>query len=274
MATSRSLAACADYVISSIEARGITLEPTSRLCKMRNVLFAPDGKPKVVPSDSADFDISLEANRDFQQLAFVFDQLSATIPPREFDTKLKALVHDDPLPQDDSDGSSTGRDAQCELYVAAICAKAGLDPIIAEPDILCTLNHVKWAVSIKRIKSKRQFGKRMRKAVEQAQRVDLPSIVVADVSIMVNQENVRIYKPISDEEFRRIVQIAQTRFLADYRARLLEWFKGTQSRGVLFIDHHLRQHPMHGWTLASPHFTFNLSMYNQRRGREFDAFVA
>jgi hypothetical protein len=264
----------AAHVVKWIEAQGITVSGGSRLDRMRTMLVRPDGSPApfIAPGEK-DFDVALEAERDLQMLGFASDQLASESLPSNFRTRLKLLLKDTALPQDGS-ANTAGRDVQCELYVAAICMKAGTSPTFDEPDVCCTVDGLGFGIAVKRIKSPGMFKERIREAVKQIERASLPGIVVADVSVMLNPTNERIIQAVSDDVYHAAAKLTMHNFVDGHHAQLSDWFKGSKARGLILIDHHVRQHPADGWGLDTMTFGVNLSPHNQRRRREFDRFFA
>ena len=73
------------------------------------------------------------------QLKLVVDQMEAYRSHPAFLASRK-LVQDAALPQG-SKPQTPGRDAQFELYLAAICLRAGMVPVAyAEPDLTCSID--------------------------------------------------------------------------------------------------------------------------------------
>jgi hypothetical protein len=269
----RNLSGLCGFVIEAVEAHGVFVSPASRLGRMRAAITGSDRiTPRQVPADDPHFEIALEAMRDFQQLGFIFDQLAARQLPPDFRTRLRNLVADVALPQENLTDSK-GRDAQCELYVAAICVKAGLTPTFEEPDLRCDLNGQTYGLAIKRIKNYRRFQERIKDAASQIERAGLPGVIVADVSVMLNPDNERIVKLMPDEQFGDVALASMTAFLDAHVPRMVEWTQRKDVRGAFLLDHHVRQHPTDGWGLDSQTHTVNLCPFNQRRRREFDEFA-
>lgn len=78
---------------------------------MRAMFVSPDGTPMpFIAPDHPDFQIALEGIRDFQILGFVFDQFEVAPPSRVFKDRLRTILGDTPLPQDNLQGTQ-GRDA-------------------------------------------------------------------------------------------------------------------------------------------------------------------
>src|SRR5262245_51039241 len=143
----RSRAENATYVVDQVRSLGLVPHPTSRLMQMHRALNRGH-----VHCDDPDFPAALEAERDLQHLGFAFDQMHAHRDKPKFRALVKRLLKDSVLPQDNRE-NSPGRDAQFELYLAAICQKAGLLPVdCAEPDVTCTVEGAKFGIAAKRLK--------------------------------------------------------------------------------------------------------------------------
>jgi len=99
----------------------------------------------------ADFEHACEALRDFLPLAYTFDQLMPAVPADELRPRARALVKDNVLPTAGSQ-DTPGRDVQSELYFAAVCQAAGLQPALAEPDIDVRQGGQRYGLAVKRLK--------------------------------------------------------------------------------------------------------------------------
>jgi hypothetical protein len=194
----------------------------------------------------------------------------ATLPD-DFLKRLKMLLSDPALPQDGSD-HTPGRDVQCEFYVYAICKKAGMSPAFEEPDVSCVSDSLKFGIAVKRVKGIGKFRDRLREAVHQIDRTSDRGIVFADVSVMLNPENDRINRPVTDASYRSAVVVILNNFIRGYHERLLGWFKGSKARGLILTYHDIRLHPTDGWEHNTSTIAVNLSPYNQSRSREFLEF--
>ncbi len=150
----RTFAESAKYVVETLRSFGLEVHPASRLGKMYRTLVAPDGSPApFIPEGSENFAVALEAIRDVQQLAFILDYISLPDLPPDFQNRLKLLLKDSVLPQDDI-ALTKGRDTQCEFFVAAICAKGNLNPLLHEqPDLRIEMDGETFGIAVKRCKS-------------------------------------------------------------------------------------------------------------------------
>ena len=112
------------------------------LHRIRRLFFDKDGLPRgtITPADPA-HDSAVEAQRDLNQVAFIFDVIPETELANQVE-KLQLVLNDPVLPQD-AERASTGRDTQSELFAAAICWNAGLLPVtLDEPDVRCICSGV------------------------------------------------------------------------------------------------------------------------------------
>jgi hypothetical protein len=274
MRNRRTLAQFAEYVIGCISAAGVQVKPSSRLDRMQRAVTNRDGSHKKgsVGPECTDFEIVLEAVRDLQLLAFIFDHVNSDRSSEEFRSKLHTLVKDAALPQD-SPHESKGRDAQCELHVAAVCANAGLQPSFAEPDIRCQLNGQAYGIAVKRLKSYDMLEERIKYAARQLERTGLQGCIVADISVALNRKNERMSIQVDARTYATAAKLAMERFAKAHFAKFGEWTAGTPVQGVVVVDYHVRHDLTEGWGLENVTAPFHLSLYNQRRARQFRRFV-
>ena len=106
----RTRAENAEFVIASVRALRLEPNPESRLMRMHRVLTSANG---IIPPDHPDFETALEAERDLQVLAFVFEEAATQGTDIEFQRLVKNALKDSLLPQADR-SQSKGRDAQFE----------------------------------------------------------------------------------------------------------------------------------------------------------------
>jgi len=183
----RTRAENAANVIDQVRALGLKLNDSSRLIRMKRVL----DRGYIAPEDP-DFPIALESMRDQQHVGFAFDQMRAHGDHPRFREVVRRLLKDSALPQMDRE-ESPGRDAQLEVYLAALCQSAGMVPVdLEEPDITCHAEGVKFGIAAKRLKSLDQVRKHVKKAADQVSKSGLPGIVVLDLSLAWNRENLPI----------------------------------------------------------------------------------
>jgi hypothetical protein len=272
MRPSRNMVQLADFVIQTAHSLGIALQPTSRIGQMRKVLLDADGKPRYVPADAPGFQIALEGLRDLQIIAFILDYLRPDLADDHFRVRIKTMLKDAALPQE-SGADTKGRDTQCELFVEAVCMKAGLQPKFAEPDIHAFDGSRPVGLAVKRIKSLKSFHQRVEDGIDQIQRSSISGIVVADVTTAMNPENQRVVTPASDIDFGRAMNLHLRSFADPEVETLYKQAKGTRALGMILIYNHVRLLPAGQWSLESMTYGINLVRFNDRRAREFDTFT-
>ncbi|MCA9204658.1 MAG: hypothetical protein KDA59_16505, partial [Planctomycetales bacterium] len=243
--TPRTRPQISSFVIETVEAAGIRVPPSSRLRRMHDLYHSGIG---TIEPNHPDYETALEGERDMQLLAFAFDQLAHVGPSDAYRDRLKLLVSDSVLPQDDR-ANSPGRDAAFEIYVGAVCTAARLLPVgWEEPDVSCVLDDAKYGFAAKRLKNLRQLSKRVRDAVDQIDRCDLPGIIVLDLASAFNPTN------------RRIRRMHDSVFWSEYEANFNVTWSEQQPKvqkvmaranvlGVIVHDYHIRQ-VTDGWQLA------------------------
>lgn len=229
----------------------------------------------VIASDDPQFPVAREALRDVRILEFVFDTLTLGLVNQADAELLKAMLRrvvKDASLLNNGDENSPGRDTQCELHVVAVCAKGGLQPILVEPDIQCTVGNDVFSIAVKRTKSIDNFEKHVRKAAKQIEQSRKPGVLVMDVSLAVNRDNQPILQPVSDEDFAMAHKKATKAIFDDYFRRFKDWIGGREVRGVVLVQHWLRQTLQDGWGCDTCWSFASLSPDNQRRHRQFEAF--
>ena len=262
-----TLAQAGAAVIEMIRTLGIRCSPHSRLARMMAILqqgyIAPDDKG---------FDVAREALRDIRLMDFALSELIAICPREILAAKVRLALGDAPLVQN-SGGRSPGRDAQCELYVAGVCARAGIGPEFAEPDVVCTVKDNRYGIAIKRVKNVDRIEEHFRRAVVQISNAGMAGFVVMDLSVAFNPDNRALVSDADVAEMRLAHDLARQTFLSQYFDRMKAWTGGREVRGLIILDHILRYDPgPRDWSLETFTDFVSFCAHNQRRKREFDSF--
>ncbi len=228
----RTRAENAADVIDRLRALGIESVANSRLMTMKRVLDRG-----VVSYDDLEFAIALESIRDLQHIGFALSVLKEHPDTLQFRDLIKRLILDSELPQDDLINSD-GRDAQLELYLAAICQNAGMLPVnVEEPDVTCFIDEVKFGIAAKRIKSRKQARSHIRKATEQIQRSGYPGIIVLDLSFAWNRNNRPVHSQLERQLFP-IIALANSNKFFESQCKSIELLtRNTGTRGVMVLDY-------------------------------------
>jgi hypothetical protein len=168
----------AERVLFELECMGVKLADKPRIPLMVEALRRGRLKP-----DDSQYPIAVRSIIDLHQIGYSLSALKDVVPRKALIEKLKHVVNDAALTEDDTQ-NTIGRDTQLELYLAAICQNAGMNPVeLAEPDVICSLGQKKLGVSAKRLKKESQAHARVSKAMEQISSTQMPGIVILDMTM-------------------------------------------------------------------------------------------
>jgi hypothetical protein len=202
-----------------------------------------------IPPEDPGFSTALEAERDLQQLGFVFDQLQSHRDSPEFKALVKKALRDSVLPQDNRE-ESVGRNSQFHLYLAAVCQNAGLVPVAYdEPDVSCTIDGKKFGIAAKRIKSMDQIKARIKKAGEQISRSKRPGIIALELSLAWNPKNLPIISRLQSQMYVLIAVLQGEQLFDNYHEDIYRWVAGQGVLAVLVFDFRIRLRPNSQWGL-------------------------
>lgn len=225
----------AAYVIDHLRGVGARVHPSSRLMLMCRTL-----QRGYVPYEDDEFPVALESMRDMYQLGLIVEQMEAHRDNPAFRASVQRLLKDSALPQDGGQ-NTPGRDMQFELYLAAICLKAGLLPVnYAEPDVTCVVGGTKWGIAAKRLKSLLGLGEHVAKGAEQIQKASVPGIVAIDLTMARNQDNRPIVSRLQSQWYVPITQAKNDQFFDENHADIYRWVAGSGVRAVLVFEFTLR----------------------------------
>lgn len=240
----------AAYVIDQLRALGFDPNPSSRLIRMRKVWERGPhsfGTP--------DFWIALESDRDMVQLGFIFEQLGVHAKHAKFLSVVERVLDDSPLAQDDRK-QSRGRDAQFELYLAAICQKARMAPVgYDEPDVTCVVNGIPFCMAAKRIKNVQQAADRIKKAAGQVIKSQRLGVIALDMSIGFNRTNAPVVSPLHNQMLDMINETQANQFIDQHEKLIAKYCLGKGILGIVVFDFRNRvikeqwgQHRFAMWT--------------------------
>lgn len=215
----------ATYVIEQLRSLGFDPNPSSRLMQMYRVW---ERGPHAF--GTADFWIALESDRDMVQLGFIFEQLGVHATNPKFLRVVERVLDDSALPQHDRT-ESKGRNAQFELYLAAVCQKAELVPVdYDEPDVTCTVAGAPFSIAAKRIKNVQKAADRIRKAASQVIESKRPGIIALDISIGFNRNNEPVVSPLHNQMLDTLDEAQGNQFFDKHEALINKCSRG---RGIL-----------------------------------------
>jgi hypothetical protein len=139
-------------VLTRLRAHTLEVPPGSRVARFINLSerFAAKELSPAGVGTFRDVNELLEANRDFVEFAMIVEHLLPPQPPVDSPllSKLHLVLGGATLPSEDA--NSLARNTQFELYVAALCARAGLMPRLREPDFIVTVGGLRLGIAAKR----------------------------------------------------------------------------------------------------------------------------
>ncbi len=232
----RTRAETASFVIEQIRRMGLPHNPSARLMEMCRVWNSGH-----VPYGHADSSKALEAMRDIQQLGFVFDQMPEHLAKPRFKELVALALQDSTLPQDNLE-HSPGRDAQFELYLGAICQRAGLFPVEFEepPDVTCTVEGKKFGIAAKRLKSDASLREHVRKAANQIKSTGCSGVIALELSLAWNRGNTPIVSQL-ESQFYPLIAESKGNALFDRRHQdIYRWVANSGTVAVVLFDFRCR----------------------------------
>ena len=139
-------------VLARLDAHGLEVPPGSRVWRFIRLSerFAAQELGPAGLGSLRDVNELLEANRDFAEFATVVEHLLPPEPPADavLLRKLRDVLGGAALPGEDA--NALARNTQFELYVAALCCRAGLAPRLLEPDCIVTVLGIRLGIAAKR----------------------------------------------------------------------------------------------------------------------------
>jgi hypothetical protein len=227
-------------------------------------------KEVFIHPEHAQYKQAVEGVRDVPLMEFILERWDSISSDPDFRRLAEKTVKDSALPEADWQHSE-GRDAQFELFVAAVCQSAGLVPVtLEEPDVRCTFKGETFGIAAKRIKSIDQLEKHLKKAAEQIQKSELLGFIALDTCIGLNPENRPTETVIPDEVFKRLLLLKSYEFIEAHEVRIIECVRDKpRCCGIIFHDHRIKRQSGTGdWALRSAHLHFD-----PKSGHDFDDFA-
>ncbi|HEY2841752.1 MAG TPA: hypothetical protein VGJ26_21510 [Pirellulales bacterium] len=236
----------AKYVIEKLRALGLgQYSDPSRWMKMLRVL-----ERGPIEYGHKDFYIALEAERDFQYMGFVFEHLDSEPGDSEFSQRIRKILKDPIYPQQNLE-LSPGRDTQLELFLAAICRRAELGPVVfKEPDLTCCLWNSNYGIAAKRIKNISAIRKHAKRAADQIARSGLPGIIFLDLSLALNRENRPALLPCCNNRYRDEAMFSLRQVVGRHESDIRRWVEGSGVLAIVAYKADLRHHSDREWGLV------------------------
>jgi len=235
----RSLSEAANYVLQQFVSYGVSIPNSSRIKDTYRAICNDDGSTRgFISEKDVNFNEAREAMRDFSQLEFFFEQIANEPHKASYHSILKTIVNDSVLPQDDKT-YSRGRNTQAEVFAFAVCKNAGMQPTFEEPDVICEINEVRYAIAVKRIKGLSQFVKRIREGANQIQKRGLTGFLCIDITMATNPENYSLGMNGQEDALRHWWEKYMGKTVAQYYPKICYAVRAKGVRGIFLHQHYL-----------------------------------
>lgn len=195
--------------------RGFSTARFSRIAQYRKALVAYRERRSDETLRKA-FQATFEA----RQIIPIFEYLADFLTKQQIDYLISGAYSPE-LESGAVRNSSAARNFQFELYMAAMCKKAGFAVQLSSPDIVVQWDEYVVSIETKRIRSHAAVRNRARHAKHQTGALDIPGIVILDLTLLYNPDNffVRAY---SDHRARSIVHARLEAFWQQHEKTLRE----------------------------------------------------
>jgi hypothetical protein len=225
-------ATLAQYEIALARLRDWDLQPsqTSRIASYRNLLREFTERDTPAP------------RRDLERLSFVLLEISEIIEiiealktpsPRAL-RRLALLVKGGIHPDDEE--SSTGREAQYELWLRAFLRGKGVPSLLGDPDLKLRWNRATIPLEAKRPGSLKSLDDRYRKALRQLDPYPRGGIVAISLDLLLRPRGQVLYaeSPLQASELMDVVFLQQVKVLISRGSPLDKRGAGRNAIGFLF----------------------------------------
>lgn len=263
----RRIREAAEFVVAELAEAGFT-QP-HRFYSMGKALRGPE---RTIESEDPQFPAAREAIRDIRLMEFCLETLRGGIDAGPLRSKLKTAIGDPISPTAIPRSSPAGRNAQSELFVAAICQAAGLAPRFLEPDIVVRIGDANHAIAVKRPCSEGALDRRIREGIRQIRRSGLPGVVAIDGTLLSNPANLELRGQIpldamGDAAYSYVRALAKER-LDRWKADV----RGAELVAIVFQFHVLQNRSGTDWGLNTLTVPLNPNEKNSARTRAFRRF--
>ncbi len=178
----------------------------------------------------------IQGLKDIQEYWFIIEILKEQLLETPFIEQFKLSLQDPSLPKDSKD-FTPGRDAQFELFIAAIAWRAGFTVKrlgARKADWGLTASSSNWSLEAKRIKSLNKMEKHIRKAGKQITASKTGGVIAMDISLAVNPSCAPLPTFVSDDDIEEAHSMRTDCFVRDYLPSIRDWI-GSKSVGFLLF---------------------------------------
>ncbi len=262
--------------IASVRARLVPLRQPmragDRLSQMADLFAGPEGNMVAVRTTSPEFRVVLDAAREFALLEYTLNHWPFDLNDGRALVMLRHSITD-PLLEWDRTQPARGKSLQLELFVAAMCHRAGLRPVkLGAPDVQCTLRERLFGIAVKRALSPNDVPELLRDASKQVHATGDRGVVFVDISCAFSQRFGFVTRPMTDAESAELHAAWVRKCIEPLYGTLKRTVHGNQTIGVYFWSSFLRFAPGTGWQPETLLMDVDTSQENRSHRRLFAAF--
>ena len=207
----------------------------TRIHQMCRVLTGTNGQ--LIKPDDENWPLARLAMKEIQELSFIIEVLDDQLLEDPFCECLSLLLQDPDLPTIQQ-RQTPGRDAQWELFMAAVAARAGLSlsrfgPGL--PDWKAQSQNETWAIETKRSKNWNGIENVIRKAGTQIARAGIHGVILLDMSFGDNGILAEIPYGTTEEQLADAFARAGNHYRRNLLPRVETWIADKPTVGILGI---------------------------------------
>jgi hypothetical protein len=208
---------------------GVRVPPNGRLNEyIRQLALSGDVRVPTIPW-GFDWQRLHHAVADIAEWRFVLDYLANGVETAGWKAKAHLAMKGSARPAEEGKNSGAW-DNQFELFMAALCRRAGFGVELAEPDLLVRYNDACVGIAAKRPRSLGNFDKLLARADKQIARSGRSGIIALDISYVSNPGEMYFVAGGGDQPYiRRLVDS----FLNDNHARMLNQVNPSHTIGII-----------------------------------------
>jgi hypothetical protein len=216
---------------------GVSAE--NRLSRQCRLIVETGG---IVQDSHPQWRIFMQSLKDVQEYWFVIEILKERLVEPPFLDRLARSLKD-PIHPVYSGASTPGRNAQFELFLAAIATRAGLavgQLDDAGADWILSLSAKHWSLEAKRIKSPSKMEKRFREAANQIVKSRIGGVIAMDISLVGNPNCKPLARFRTNTEISTAHAARMDAFIREYQQPMRRWIGPANVGFVLLHDFVIR----------------------------------
>jgi hypothetical protein len=249
----------------------LPMTPGDRLSQMADLFTGPEGNLVPIRTTSPEFRVVLEAAREFALLEYTLNHWPFDLNDGRALVMLRHSIQD-PLLEWDKTKPARGKSLQLELFVTAMCHRAGLGPVkLGVPDVQCVVRERPFGIAVKRALSPNDVPELIREAAEQVHATGDRGLLFVDISCAFSQRFGFVTRPMTDAESAELHAAWVRKCVEPLYGSLKRAVHGQQTIGVYFWSCFLRFAPAVGWQPEALLMDVDTSQENRSHRRLFTA---